>query len=800
MSLIHWWPLNGDTKDYGCENVLMQVASGTSATLNGTGKVTGKCYSNNSYGTGAYVSTTTINPGTNQSMFAWIKFTSLNSESALGGAILGTHRYQKYTGMGITIKYVSSTTGYLSVNTGTGSARTFNTYCGSTLLSANTWYHVGFTYDGSQIKLYVNGNLDGSHNFTGMSTPEDYVMIGAWSLNSTSGNGVHSNYKLNGLINDARVYNHALSKKEVKEISKGLVLHYNFEDRSTNLLSKWTSFSSGITIDNTHPLNDWPVYKISVSGATSNTYRGISQTIPNLKPGDVITMSCWIYTENKSTIDQGSELRVYQYHTDGTTNWAGLTWLTNHTNGVWKFYSRQYTLDSNLQSATFNINVVRNGTLWVSGIKVEYGNIASTFNGYKDTNNLIYDNSGYSNNGTINGTCKLITPSNSGNYCMLFENGVTDYLSNSTFVWPRDKITISFWWKSNDTTPKGNYHIPIASAGNGGNYEISIPSNGQIRGGFYINGTRYVDNGTSTKLLNGNWHLCTMTYDGTIIKRYVDAIQEKSTSIVGTLSGATGFTFGHYGNDLTYAIKNGYISDIKIYATALSASDILAEYNRKASIDRNGNLFTSEIVEEDNANTKFTRKAQALSNTFATTMTLDDGSVWIPICMHYVPDGLNTSSSQKYSYTSRNIWNNFGAITNFERPESGQYEFYVMQQTAVDGAYSWFRFKQNINPLTATWADVNPSKVGTNVTRISSSETNSYAGMYWTTGAAPMTFANTSNGNWYGCGITAAYQGGIPGYNGQVVKGWQLVYMRITNPHARMFKNGLFIPTDIIEN
>ena len=37
-------------------------------------------------------------------------------------------------------------------------------------------------------------------------------------------------------------------------------------------------------------------------------------------------------------------------------------------------------------------------------------------------------------------------------------------------------------------------------------------------------------------------------------------------------------------------------------------------------------------------------------------------------------------------------------------------------------------------------------------------------------------------------------------YNGETVKGWQLVYMRISKHKARMFKNGIVIPTDIIEN
>ena len=48
----------------------------------------------------------------------------------------------------------------------------------------------------------------------------------------------------------------------------------------------------------------------------------------------------------------------------------------------------------------------------------------------------------------------------------------------------------------------------------------------------------------------------------------------------------------------------GQIGDLKIYATALSAEDILAEYNRKAAIDKNGNLFTGEIIETAGSATK----------------------------------------------------------------------------------------------------------------------------------------------------------------------------------------------------
>ena len=45
---------------------------------------------------------------------------------------------------------------------------------------------------------------------------------------------------------------------------------------------------------------------------------------------------------------------------------------------------------------------------------------------------------------------------------------------------------------------------------------------------------------------------------------------------------------------------NGKISDFKIYATALSSSDIMLEYNRKASIDKNGNIYSGEFSQTAN--------------------------------------------------------------------------------------------------------------------------------------------------------------------------------------------------------
>ena len=44
---------------------------------------------------------------------------------------------------------------------------------------------------------------------------------------------------------------------------------------------------------------------------------------------------------------------------------------------------------------------------------------------------------------------------------------------------------------------------------------------------------------------------------------------------------------------------NGKMSDLRIYATALSEDDIKELYNVPTSLDNNGNIFTGELIEED---------------------------------------------------------------------------------------------------------------------------------------------------------------------------------------------------------
>jgi hypothetical protein len=74
-------------------------------------------------------------------------------------------------------------------------------------LALNTWTHLASTYDGTTLRLYVNGTQVATKAFSGaMAATASPLRIG--------GNAVWGEY-FTGLIDEVRVYNRALSATEI---------------------------------------------------------------------------------------------------------------------------------------------------------------------------------------------------------------------------------------------------------------------------------------------------------------------------------------------------------------------------------------------------------------------------------------------------------------------------------------------------------------------------------------------------------------------------------------------------------
>jgi hypothetical protein len=79
---------------------------------------------------------------------------------------------------------------------------------GPTSLTPNTWTHLGVTYDGAMLRLYVNGALAGSKAVGGAITPT----TGALRI---GGNNIWSEW-FQGRIDEVRIYNRALTQAEIQ--------------------------------------------------------------------------------------------------------------------------------------------------------------------------------------------------------------------------------------------------------------------------------------------------------------------------------------------------------------------------------------------------------------------------------------------------------------------------------------------------------------------------------------------------------------------------------------------------------
>jgi len=86
---------------------------------------------------------------------------------------------------------------------------------GTTTIQNNRWYHAVVTYDGTTWKLYLNGNLDNSARVRATPRYDSIHDIGIGTAFNSVGNP--GGY-FNGIIDEVRIYNRALSEEEIRAL------------------------------------------------------------------------------------------------------------------------------------------------------------------------------------------------------------------------------------------------------------------------------------------------------------------------------------------------------------------------------------------------------------------------------------------------------------------------------------------------------------------------------------------------------------------------------------------------------
>ena len=81
-----------------------------------------------------------------------------------------------------------------------------------TPLITDTYYNITVLYSGSDIEIYINGELDAFSSWSGQILPTSIDLMMAQRLPTDS------NYNFKGVMDDIRIYNYALSVAEIQNI------------------------------------------------------------------------------------------------------------------------------------------------------------------------------------------------------------------------------------------------------------------------------------------------------------------------------------------------------------------------------------------------------------------------------------------------------------------------------------------------------------------------------------------------------------------------------------------------------
>ncbi|HEX4104287.1 MAG TPA: LamG-like jellyroll fold domain-containing protein [Candidatus Paceibacterota bacterium] len=205
--LIGYWGMNegsgsstADASGNGETGSWHGTAAGTGSTYYVAGKV--GAYAGYFDGSTDYVSMPNVaafNLTTGVTMMAWVKLAAQSTDEKV------ISKRPSYV-LAIYSNNVPETEIFIG-----GTSYDTRSVSGGTALSNGTWYQITGTFDGTTLKTYVNGVLDRQLAVSGtMDVSSTAVDIGKTADSS-------GNY-FNGAVDDARIYNRALSAAEIQAI------------------------------------------------------------------------------------------------------------------------------------------------------------------------------------------------------------------------------------------------------------------------------------------------------------------------------------------------------------------------------------------------------------------------------------------------------------------------------------------------------------------------------------------------------------------------------------------------------
>lgn len=578
IGLQLWLPLNGDVKNYGLCNAELSYSN---LSFEDSGKI-GKCLSTGGIVMSAETAGKILNNNAiTISLWLYVNAPTGSDNKAMifGNNEMANNNNRKFS----LFQYPTCNDfHYCWMNDTSGDSGTFRNGVVKNVFPSYQWTHIAVTYENPNICVYINGEL--KHTSSGVSNSASFH----YATNVIHNSPYHK-------VNDFRLYDECLSPKQIKYISQAMICHYpmgNVDGKigGRNLLKQY------IRVGNRASKIDNLSINIGVGSSVGDTYFYLKSWLP-LTGGEIYTISC-----DAENVPSGAPNWIF-----GVRNQESLFNININKNG--RCYGTG-VLDNDIAADAEFILDDRNRlytappNIKLSNFKLEKGNIATPWTPAPEDNSQFYDNiipdiSGYRNNATVKDSTCPAWSNDSPRYLGGYKFDATKemFLNPIVFSGFSDSYTFSWWGKNSQ--PDSSMYWGFTD-GNRLNLYYNdgylFWNTGDGRSNSFEDPNDPVTTNKASFYTDGKWHHYCITGDGASNKLYIDGkiygIAEIYRKITGTEIHINGFD-----DSDSYKI-NGNISDFRIYATALSESDVLNLYQSSASLDSQGNLMLAgEVIE-----------------------------------------------------------------------------------------------------------------------------------------------------------------------------------------------------------
>ena len=619
--LTVWLPLNGNLDNQGLSDAAI-AANG--AIVSTSGKI-GECYEFDG-SSSISIATVALPPNTPEWSFCcWFCLADTTTTSAV--CLFSERTQADVTGYTI---FLYPNNGAILIDDGQRSR--FDTIS----FTAGTWYHLVVIRSLDGKRVYINGELvasgvaAGLGNTTSVNSNGCLIGLAQSSTSLTTGN---QGFK--GKMNDVRIYTRALSSDEIRLLSRGLVIHYPLAMPGAENLIKgskematdiWRYYTNATReIENEHPV-------VKLTGTSANWNANICSPsnvdaqylIPYSSIRDnQVTFSCWLKANKACTNDQNyfalrtaSSANRTKYFRMGTfnitTEWQYFSTTLTVTDASFTagsgtisetdyFFIQMYSHadDVNIYTKEWKLELGDHATPWVPNpADDEYSAL-----GLGDT--VYHDVSGFKYNGDVRyGSLTYSGDTPKYETSCVFDGASAITLDPDLYKQfiksAKDEFTANIWaykddWSESDGTTTQKW--TLFSCQETGGFAILERGNGSF---YFVIGTgassnSYISKGTSVGYagtLSAGWHMFTVTYNGLVGLGYIDGQLVTNTSAKYSTKTPMYYNTGtatlqigaEASNSNTYKPANnqywnGKLSDFRVYATALSADEILELYN-----------------------------------------------------------------------------------------------------------------------------------------------------------------------------------------------------------------------------